>query len=90
MNGEQVPKQVLKLWKASWETYLKTIKAADEQGGRLLDLMLEQSDSLQESAKKLVKQWVENSREISKSYLDTIEQNVKKIEEMVEPPEKKP
>ena len=89
MNGEQVPKQILGMWKSFWETYVKTLKAAEEQSDRMLDLMLQQSDTLQEEAKKLIKEWVKNSKEVSNSYLDAVEQNVNKIEEMLEPKEKK-
>jgi polyhydroxyalkanoate synthesis regulator phasin len=89
MNGEQLPKQVLGMWKNSWETYVKTLKAAEEQGDRMVDLMLQQSDTLQEEAKKLVKEWTDNYKKTSRSYLDTVEQNVNKIEEMLEPKEKK-
>jgi hypothetical protein len=85
MNGEQVGKQMIGAWKASWETYLKTIKAAEEQGDRMLDLMLQQSDTLQGEAKKMVRQWVENAKEISKTYLGAIEQNVKRIDDILEP-----
>ncbi len=85
MNGEQSAKQMVGMWKASWETYLKTVKAAEDQGDRMLDLMLQQSDTLQGEARKLVKQWADNAKEISKTYLGAVEQNVKKIEEMLEP-----
>lgn len=83
MNGEQATKQMLDLWKASWETYLKTVKAAEEQGDRMLDLMLRQSDTLQDEAKKMVRQWVQNAKEVSRSYLDAIEQNVSKIDDIL-------
>jgi len=89
MNGEQVPKQLLGMWKSSWETYVKTLKAAEEQGDRMLDLMLEQSGAFQEETKKLVKEWVNNYKKTSKSYLDAVEQNVNKIVETLEPKEKK-
>lgn len=89
MNGEQVPKQILGMWKGSWGTYVKTLKAAEEQGDRMLDLMLQQSDTFQEDAKKLVREWVSNSKKTTKSYLDAVEQNVKKIEEMLEPTERR-
>lgn len=87
MNGEQVPKQVLGMWKSSWGTYVKTLKAAEEQGDRMLDLMLQQSGTLQEEAKKQIKEWVNNSKKVSKSYLDAVEQNVNKFEEMLGPAE---
>src|SRR3989338_1497771 len=87
MNGEQIPKQVLGMWKGSWETYVKTLKAAEEQGDRMLDLMIQQSGTLQEEAKKQIKEWVNNSKKVSKSYLDAVEQNLNKFEEMLEPAE---
>ncbi len=88
MNGEQVPKQLLGMWKGSWETYVKTLKAAGEQSDRMLDIMLQQSEALQEETKKLIKEWASNYRKISRSYLDAVEQNVSKIVETLEPKEK--
>ncbi len=89
MNGEQVPKQLLGMWKSYWETYVKTLKAAEEQGDRMLDLMLQQSDTFQGEAKKLIREWINNTKKVSESYLDAVEQNVSKIEEMLGPKEKR-
>ena len=89
MNSEQVPKQILGMWKSYWETYVKTLKAAEEQGDRMLDLMLQQSDVFQGEAKKLIREWINNTKKVSKSYLDAVEQNVGKIDEMLEPKEKR-
>ena len=85
MKNEQVPMQILGMWKSAWETYVKTIKVAEEQSDRVLDLMLQQSSTLQEETKNLVKDWVNNSKNLSNSYLDAVEQNVSKIEGMLEP-----
>lgn len=85
MKNEQVPMQILGMWKSAWETYVKTIKVAEEQSDRVLDLMLQQSSTLQEETKNLVKDWVNNSNNLSNSYLDAVEQNVSKIEGMLEP-----
>ena len=85
MKNEQVPMQILGMWKSAWETYVKTIKVAEEQSDRVLDLMLQQSSTLQEETKNLVKEWVNNSKNLSNSYLDAVEQNVNTIEGMIEP-----
>jgi hypothetical protein len=82
VNGDQAAKQILGFWKASWETYLRTVKAAEEQGDRMLDLMLKQSDALHDEGRKLVRQWVDNTKEISRTYLSAVEQNVKRIDEI--------
>lgn len=85
MKNEQVPMQILGMWKSAWETYVKTIKVAEEQSDRVLDLMLQQSSTLQEVTRNLVKDWVNNSKNLGNSYLDAVEQNVSKIEGMLEP-----
>lgn len=85
MKNEQVPMQILGMWKSAWETYVKTSKVAEEQSDRILDLMLQQSGTLQEETRNLVKEWVNNSRNLSNSYLYAVEQNVSKIEGMLEP-----
>jgi hypothetical protein len=59
------------------------VKAAEEQGDRMLDLMLKQSDTLQDESKKVVRQWVQNAKEVSKTYLDAVEQNVSKIDDIL-------
>lgn len=85
MNGEEIPKQILRMWKNSWETYLRSLKATEEQGDRMLELMLEQSDAFREETRRLIKEWVNNYKKVSKGYMDAVEQNVKKIEDMLEP-----
>ena len=88
MNGEGIPKQLLGMWKGSWETYVTTLKATEEQGDRMLDLMLQQSETLQEETKKVIKEWANNYKRIRRGYLDAVEQNVNKIVETLEPKEK--
>ncbi len=85
MKNEQATMQIFGMWKNVWETYVKTLKTAEEQGDRMLDLALQQSTTLQEETKKLVNDWVSNSKNLSKSYLDAVEQNVSKIDEMLQP-----
>ena len=85
MSGGQVPEQVLRMWKGSWETHVKTLKTAEAQGCRVLNLMLLQSGSLKEETKKEIKEWISSSKKVSKSYMDAVEQNVSKFEEILEP-----
>lgn len=84
MNGAQLPKELLKVWKTSWESYLKTVNTLQEQGDKMMELMLNQSDAYREEAKKLIKEWAQNTKEIQKNYLEAIQENWKKLEEMLE------
>ena len=85
VNSEQVPKQMLLVWKTYWETYIKTLEASEEQGDRMLDLMLQQSGVFGEETKKLIKQWTDNAKNINKNYIKMVRENVKKMEAMLEP-----
>jgi hypothetical protein len=85
INGEQIPKQMLAVWKTYCETYIKTLEASEEQGDRMLDLMLQQSDVFGEETKKLIKQWTDNAKNINKNYIKMVRENVKKMEAMLEP-----
>jgi hypothetical protein len=78
---DDVRMDMLKLWKSSWESYVKTLATMQEQGEKMLDLLFTQSESLQEETKKLVKEWMVNAKDAQKSYLQTVEENLKKIEE---------
>jgi len=85
IDNEQLPKQMLLIWRTYWETYMKTLEATEEQGDRMLDLMLQQSDGFREETKKVIRQWVENSKSINKAYVNNVSENIKKMEEILEP-----
>jgi hypothetical protein len=88
IDREQLPTQMLLIWKTYWETYMKTLEATEEQGDRMLDLMLQQSDGLREENKKIIKQWIENSKSINKTYIQTVNENIKQMEEILNPKSK--
>ncbi len=83
--------QMTKMWKLSWDPYLKAATAMQEQSDRMLDLMLQQIDISSEEARKQVREWLQGAREVSKVYraqLEAIQENIKKLEEMLEQPAK--
>jgi hypothetical protein len=49
----------------------------------MLDLLLVQGDAGHDEAKKLIKEGVANTQQAQKSYVQTVEENLKKIEELV-------
>jgi len=75
-------KEIAKFWKTQWEAYLKSMFTMQEQGEKMLELMFSQSGVLQEESKKMVKDWTVKSKKMQKTYLDMMEANFKKIEEM--------
>ena len=78
---EDVQKQMMKLWRSSWETYVKTLSMMQEQGDKMLDLLFTQSGTAQEETRKLMKDWVANIKEAQKTYIQTVEENLKRIED---------
>jgi hypothetical protein len=75
-------KEMMKFWKTQWEAYLRSIFTMQEQGEKMLELMFSQSGVLQEESKKMIKDWTNKSKKIQKTYLDMVDANCKKIEEM--------
>jgi hypothetical protein len=84
IDPEQLPKQMMLIWRTYWETYMKTLQATEEQGTRMLDLMLQQSDGLREELKGTIRQWAENAKSVNKAYVNTVSENIKKMEEILE------
>jgi hypothetical protein len=80
---EDFQKQMVTVWRSSWETYVKTLSTMQEQGDKMLELFFTQSETLQDETKKLIKDWAANIKEAQKTYIRTVEDNLKKIEEQI-------
>lgn len=80
---DDINKEMLKLWRSSWESYVKTLTMMQQQNEKMLDLFMTQSETLQEEGKKLIKEWTANAKEAQKSYLQSMEENFNKIEELL-------
>lgn len=74
--------EMFKMWRASWEGYVKTLKMMQAQGDRLLDLMLDQSDTLREESKKLLRDGMANTQEAQENYFKAVEENFKRCEDL--------
>lgn len=80
---DKVHEEMFKVWRSSWENYVKNLSMMQEQGEKMLDLFFTQSGTLQEETKKLIKEGMANVKEAQKSYFQVVEENLKKIEELV-------
>jgi hypothetical protein len=78
---EDVRLEMLKMWKASWENYVKNLSMMQEQGEKMLEMLFAQSDSAHDETKKVVKQAIENAKDAQDSYFQAVEENLKKVEE---------
>ncbi|MDP6393886.1 MAG: hypothetical protein QF466_00325 [Desulfobacterales bacterium] len=76
--------EILKGWKSAWEGYVKTLTMMQEQGEKMLDPLFTHSDTVHDEAKKLIKDGVANTREVQKFYVQAVEENLKKIEELID------
>lgn len=79
---DKIHEEMFRVWRSSWEGYLRTLSALQEQGEKMLELFFSQSTLLQAEAKKLIKDGVANLKEAQKTYVHTVEENLKKIEEL--------
>jgi hypothetical protein len=80
---DDVRLEMLKMWKASWETYSNSLNMMQEQGTKMLDLLLKQSETVQGEASRLIKEGLDKAQEAQKSYFQAVEDNFKKIEELL-------
>ena len=80
---EDVRLEMLKMWKASWETYTNSLTMMQDQGTKMLDLLFNQSETAQDETQRLIREGLEKSKEAQKSYFQAVEDNFKKIEELL-------
>ena len=80
---DDIRMEVLKMWRSSWENSVKALTMVQEQGNKTLELLFSQSETIQAETKKLIKEGMNNAQEAQKSYLQAVEENLKKIEELI-------
>ncbi len=80
---DDIRAEVLKMWRSSWENSVKNLTMVQEQGNKMFDLLFNQSETIQTETKKLIKEGLTNAQEAQKSYFQAMEENLKKIEELL-------
>jgi len=81
MADEQIPKDMVVFWKQSWEAYQKAAEAMQEQGEKMMEMMLSANPVMTDEAKKSTREWAENAKRMQKNYLDMVNENLRKMEE---------
>lgn len=74
--------EMFKMWKSSWENYVKTLQMMQTQGDKMLDLFLAQSDTIREETKKMLREGMSNAQQAQKTYFEAVEENFKRFEEL--------
>jgi polyhydroxyalkanoate synthesis regulator phasin len=80
---DDIRAELLKMWRSSWENSVKNLTMVQEQGNKMFDLLLTQGETIQTETKKLIKEGMANAQEAQKSYFQAMEENLKKIEELL-------
>ena len=76
--------EMFKMWKSSWESYVKNLQMMQDQGDKMLDLFLAQSDAVREETKKMLREGMSNAQQAQKAYFQAVEENFKRFEELFE------
>ena len=76
--------EMFKMWKSSWESYVKNLQMMQDQGDKMLDLFLTQSDAVREETKNMLREGMRNAQQAQKTYFETVEENFKHFEELFE------
>lgn len=83
MNDFQA--EVVKTWKSSWNSYVKSLSTLQDQSRRMVDLYLSQTETTQSEINKLIKEGLSGAQEIQKTYLKSIEDGISRLEQMPGP-----
>ena len=75
--------EMLKGWRSSWESYVNTLTMMQDQGEKMIDLLFTQSENVQKETKSLIKESMSNAQEAQKSYLQAVDENLNKMEELL-------
>lgn len=73
---------MFKMWKTSWESYVKTLQMMQEQGDKMLDVFLAQSDTVRDETKKILKEGMNNAQQAQKVYFQAVAENLKRFEDL--------
>jgi polyhydroxyalkanoate synthesis regulator phasin len=79
---ENMALEMFKMWKSSWESYVKTLQMMQEQGDKILDNFLTQSDAVREESKKMLREGMSNAQQAQKAYFQAVEENFNRFEEL--------
>lgn len=79
MNDMQ--QEMIKMWRTSWESCVKTAKMVQDQSEKMLELYVSQGEAIQEESKNLLKEGIKAAKDAQETYLKTVEENLKKFEE---------
>jgi polyhydroxyalkanoate synthesis regulator phasin len=70
--------------KTNYETALKTMEMVQEQAEKTLEIVVDQSATVQGEAKKAIKDWAANGKKLSEEYKKYSEDYLKKMENYFE------
>ncbi len=83
MTGmEKSTEQMLGFLKASWEGYLRMMQTLQTQTEKVVELMLNQGEALQEESKQMLEKWVAMMKQAQDQYQKMMTENLKKMESM--------
>lgn len=81
MDGAQMQKGMIQLLKSNLQAYFQTQAMLQEQGEKMLEMMLAQCDAVQAEGRNLLKQALESAKQASAEYRKMLEQGLKQSED---------
>lgn len=76
-------KEMMKMWKGAWATYVKTLETMWSQGEDLLDSMMSKNPFMQEEHKQVFRDWAKQSKKSGDACVEMFNENLTKLEEML-------
>lgn len=80
-GAEKVGLEYVKFMRNAFRTSMKSVNLMQDQGERLLGLILRQSEAGYEESKKTLGEWADNYKQAREQFQSTVEENLAKLEE---------
>ena len=80
---DEICTELLRMWRAAWNSQVKTLTLLQNQNERILELFFARSDSLPEDSRKAARTFLEDSGKTQEDYIRTVEENLQKIESLL-------
>lgn len=83
LGAEKAGLEYVNFMRSSFRTWMESVTLMQDQGERLLDLILKQGVTGYEEGKKALGEWTVNYKKASEQFKSSVEENLTKLEEFL-------
>ncbi len=81
MDPKNVAKQTFDFYKSTFEKTFSAMTTLQEQGQKMLDMYLDQTQGFPEEGKKAIQEWIKAYKKGSQDFKAAVDESFKKVED---------